>query len=202
MAAFPVGARLRSDYARRDSIPAGAAPAPRTSHPAPRTADVPLLYSGVTPVFSFMRDITFAVVLLRASSADIPCIFIRRKDFENAPTDLASRTASLRRASASSRLQHPDCHRQRVRLPDREHGAVALDLLWACPCPARTCSVEHRRPCRPGTHPAPASVITSRARGSRLLVAMNPETAKEDVLTLSPAPRSSTTSAEAQPSCA
>ena len=63
----------------------------------------------------------------------------------------------------------------------------ARSSRWASRSRARTCSRRTSPACRPGTRSAPASDgYIARKKEVDFLVAMNPETAKEDVLTLEP----------------
>ena len=106
------------------------------------------------------------------------------------PTDLAVQDAAeLRRPAARrQRFQHPGRDRQRLGQPDRQpRPAAVASSRWASRCRARTCSRRTSPGCPPGTPSAPASTATSRRKKEvDFLVAMNPETAKEDVLTLEP----------------
>ena len=95
------------------------------------------------------------------------------------------------------RLQHPGRHRQRLRQPDRQPRAAALDLPdGRARSRARTCSRRTSPGCPPGSRSARASDgYIARKKEIDFLVAMNPETAREDVLALDAGrARSSTTS--------
>ena len=113
--------------------------------------------------------------------------FFRRRD-GGQPTNSGGRRRQ--------RLQHPGRDGQRIGQSDRQPGPAAIDLPdGRARSRARTCSRRTSRACRPGSRSAPTSTATSAARRRvDFLVAMNPETAREDVSRSSPARHASTTS--------
>jgi 2-oxoglutarate ferredoxin oxidoreductase subunit alpha len=67
-------------------------------------------------------------------------------------------------------------------------------LLMGVPVSGKNMFPSNIADCPPGTRFAPASALHRRKKEVDFLVAMNAETAKEDVLTLEPGAASSTTS--------
>ncbi len=104
------------------------------------------------------------------------------------PSDLAVQEAAVhvRHPARRQRLQHPGRHRQRVRQPDRQPRAAALDFSDAA-CPV---SGKNMFPSNIAGLPTWYTIRANkdgyigRKKEIDFLVAMNPETAKEDVLSL------------------
>ena len=119
-------------------------------------------------------------------------IFIRRKDLRMSPTDLAVQEQQASgSASASSTISASRSRPSTARAARRRTSCCcARSSRWACRSRARTCSRRTSPGCRPGTRSAPASDgYIARKKEVDFLVAMNAETAKEDVLTLEPGAR-------------
>ena len=88
------------------------------------------------------------------------------------------------------RLQHPGRHRQRLGQPDGEPRPAPLDLPDGRPgVGEEPVPVEHRRPADLVHHPREPARLHRPQEGNRLPRRDEPETAKEDVLSLEPGAR-------------
>ena len=113
-----------------------------------------------------------------------------RKDRSMLATDVdvghaADAAPTLRASSTTSASRSRPSTARAARRPTS--CCCAPSSRWACRCRARTCSRRTSPACRRGTRSAPTSTATSaRKKEIDFLVAMNPETAREDVLALEP----------------